>query len=86
MGIHTQPSDAYNEINALVDVYEEAVKHFGNQNGIILGDFNADCSYLSRSKEGKLSLKNDSRFNWLIESDIDTTISSSDCAYDRYVS
>jgi len=87
VGIHIQPDDAYSELNALVGVYDKAVSYFGsNQNGIILGDFNAGCSYLSRAKESQLSLKNDPRFKWLIERDVKTTLGSSDCAYDRYVS
>ena len=89
VGIHIHPYNAYvySELNALVGVYDKAVSYFGsNQNGIILGDFNAGCSYLNRAKESQLSLKNDPRFKWLIERDVKTTLGSSDCAYDRYVS
>ena len=86
--IHTHTcTHVYSELNALVGVYDKAVSYFGsNQNGIILGDFNAGCSYLNRAKESQLSLKNDPRFKWLIERDVKTTLGSSDCAYDRYVS
>ena len=87
VGIHTHPYDAFNEINSLVEVYEKAVFQFGhNQNGIILGDFNAGCSYLSHTKEEKLLLRNDPWFTWLIERDTKTTLGNSDCAYDRCIS
>ena len=85
VGIHTKPSKAFDEINALVDVYDEAVSHYGTENGIILGDFNADCSYLSQKRYNKLELVTDSRFTWLLDTDADTTTKNSNCAYDRCV-
>jgi len=85
VGIHTQPSSAYDEINALVDVYEEAVRYYGNTNGIILGDFNSDCSYLSQRRYDMLVLVTDSRFTWLLDNDVDTTTGNSTCAYDKCV-
>ena len=85
VGIHTKPSKAFSEINALVDVYDEAVNHYGTENGIILGDFNADCSYLSQKRYNKLELVTDSRFTWLLDNNVDTTTKNSNCAYDRCV-
>ena len=85
VGIHTKPSKAFSEINALVDVYDEAVHHYGTENGIILGDFNADCSYLSQRRYNMLQLVTDSRFTWLLDTDVDTTTKNSNCAYDRCV-
>jgi len=85
VGIHTQPSSAYDEINALVDVYEEAVRYYGNANGIILGDFNADCSYLSQRRYDMLDLVTDPRFTWLLDNNVDTTTGNSNCAYDKCV-
>ena len=86
VGIHTKPSEAFSEINALVDVYDEAVNHYGTENGIILGDFNADCSYLSQRHYNMLQLFTDSRFTWLLDTDVDSTTGNSDCAYDRLTS
>ena len=83
IGIHTQPSNVLAELNALVEVYEEAVNHFGIENGIMLGDFNADCSYLSQKRYNTLLLVTDSRFTWLLDTSIDSTTGNSDCAYDR---
>ena len=85
VGIRTKPSKAFSEINALVDVYDEAVHHYGTENGIILGDFNADCSYLSQRRYNMLQLVTDSRFTWLLDTDVDTTTKNSNCAYDRCV-
>ena len=83
--IHTQPSSSvtYLEINALVNVYEQTSSIFDTANGFILGDFNADCTYLSQRRYDGLDLVTDSRFTWLIGNDIDTTTGSSVCAYDR---
>lgn len=66
-------------------MYNTLVSQLNTANGVILGDFNADCSYLSNSKYARLSLVNDSRFVWLINSTTDTTTSPSECSYDRIV-
>ncbi|KAJ8306983.1 hypothetical protein KUTeg_015067 [Tegillarca granosa] len=53
---------------------------------MIAGDFNADCTYVSRKEERKeISLFTDKRFEWLIGADLDTTVGDSDCSYDRFV-
>lgn len=83
--IHTVPDDAINEISNLVKVYDEWVKHSNNDNAIILGDFNADCSYVCKSCWDKVELRNDPRFYWLVGDNVDTTSGNSDCAYDRVV-
>lgn len=43
---------------------------------ILIGDLNADCSYLTRER-----YLNDLR--WIVTEHADTTVSESDCAYDR---
>ena len=51
---------------------------------MLLGDFNADCSYLPKKNRKNVRLLTDARFNWLIGDDRDTTVrESTDCAYDR---
>ena len=82
---HVRPSDAVAEINALDDVFHNASLHFSTDRGMILGDLNADCSYVSRSAYATLDLVQDNSFTWWITSDADTTTGSSDCAYDRLV-
>ena len=82
---HTRPSDAVNEINALVTVFNSAAEHFNTVDGIIMGDLNADCSYVSKSVFKTLALFNNTNFTWWISSDNDTTTSpNTHCAYDRY--
>ena len=85
MGIHIKPSDTVQELNALVAVYDELVDEFETTNGVILGDMNADCRYLSQKNFKKLDLVTDTRFTWLIDSTVDTTTSATDCSYDRCV-
>ena len=82
---HTKPTDAPNEIDGLEDVYNVAVKKFLTSAGMILGDLNADCSYLSNTKYYALNLILNSSFTWWIDKEADTTTGTSDCAYDRYV-
>lgn len=76
-GLHAKPNHAYQELQLLGDVYRA---NRGAQN-ILLGDFNADCGYLSPLQENALSLKS---LRWLIGRGTDTNTSSrTSCAYDR---
>jgi hypothetical protein len=83
--IHTKPSIAMEEIDALHTV----VQDYQEQNPeepdvIILGDYNADCSYASSEELWSSPMRN-SNYTWLVPDSADTTVSSSDCAYDRIV-
>ena len=81
--LHAKP-DSQNtavELNALVGVYNLTTSLFQTHNGILLGDFNADCQYLSNTRYRQLNLLTDTRFTWLL--DEDTTTGNSVCAYDR---
>ncbi len=69
-GIHIKPADAKNEIANLEDLITNEGKI------IILGDLNADCSYYK---------KGDDFIDWHWAIDGDTTVSSSDCAYDNMI-
>lgn len=82
---HIQPSNAAVEINNLMPVYESFQRHWGISDIIIGGDFNADCSYLSPSDWTSISLRNDQRFTWVVEDNVDTTVAESSCSYDRFV-
>lgn len=66
-------------------MFTEASVYFSTDRGMILGDLNADCSYVSMSAYSTLNLIIDNSFTWWIGRDIDTTTGSSDCAYDRYI-
>lgn len=70
--IHIDPDTVNSEIKAL----ESLINVTGNV--MILGDLNADCSYYNPAK----SLEFDSWF-WVIGNGEDTTVASTDCAYDR---
>ncbi|XP_048780028.1 deoxyribonuclease-1-like isoform X4 [Ostrea edulis] len=85
IGLHTSPEDAFKEINALDVVYAAVEKEFNTPNILIAGDLNADCSYLSQSKMTTLSIRKDTSYTWLIKDAEDTTVSGTDCAYDRFI-
>ena len=89
MAIHTSPSDAVKEIDALVDVYDafqQDPNMLEKNNMLIMGDYNSDCSYVKEKDWANIRLRNDERFTWWIDDDADTTVASTDCAYDRIVS
>ncbi len=50
---------------------------------MLMGDFNADCSYVTTSQWSSIRLRTSSAFQWLIPDSADTTVTSTDCAYDR---
>uniref|UniRef100_A0A4W5K898 Endonuclease/exonuclease/phosphatase domain-containing protein n=1 Tax=Hucho hucho TaxID=62062 RepID=A0A4W5K898_9TELE len=52
---------------------------------LLLGDFNAGCSYVSGSDWQRIRLFTDDRYHWLIPDHADTTVSNTDCPYDRVV-
>ena len=79
-----RPDSTVSELNFLDDAYDHARVHFKTDNAIIMGDLNADCSYLSRSEYKSLDLVTDERFHWLIDGNEDTTTKDTACAYDRY--
>lgn len=76
------------EIDHLVDVFENATREDRlNQepNIMYLGDFNAGCSYVAKSKWPTIRLRNQTRFNWYIGDSTFTNVALS-CPYDRFVS
>ena len=85
IGLHTKPTDAVDEMEALIDVHAAVEQHWNTNNILIMGDLNADCSYASKTALQGLTLRTDPRFSWLIGDDVDTTTTSTDCAYDRCV-
>jgi endonuclease/exonuclease/phosphatase family metal-dependent hydrolase len=85
VGLHAKPEDAFNELQYLYNVYYYAEDLFNNNKSIIMGDFNADCTYLSDSQYNNLSLVSDSQFTWHFSKSLDTTVKSTDCAYDHII-
>lgn len=56
------------------------------QNVMILGDFNADGSYVSKKDMKEIRIRSDKNFHWLISDDVDTTVNKgNDNTYDRWV-
>jgi len=83
IGVHTNSNKAVEEMEALVDVHSAVKRRWNTDDILIMGDLNADCKYASDSDLRRLELRTDRRFTWLIGDDVDTTTTSTDCAYDR---
>lgn len=83
MVIHTDPDEATEEINALAEVVEYARNAYpGEQDFILMGDFNADGSYFDEDSTSDIS---GDEFTWVIDNSQDTTVASSSNTYDRIV-
>ncbi|XP_062820602.1 deoxyribonuclease-1 [Anolis carolinensis] len=83
--LHAAPNDAVLEIDALYDVYLDVKHRWGTQDVLLLGDFNAGCSFVRAQDWAHIRLRTDPAFQWLIPDTADTTAGRSDCAYDRIV-
>ncbi|NXC44291.1 DNAS1 protein, partial [Penelope pileata] len=83
--LHAEPSNAPAEIDALTDVYTDVIDKWATNNILLMGDFNADCSYVSAAQWPSIRLRSQSSCEWLIPDSADTTVTSTDCAYDRIV-
>lgn len=85
VNIHTKPTLAVEEMSALGDVVSWGMENYSdNDNYVILGDFNGDCSYASYNELVELPISSEN-YTWLIPDDADTTVGNSRCAYDRIV-
>jgi deoxyribonuclease-1-like protein len=83
--IHTEPDRTPEELSNLPLALDSARARYGNETDfIMLGDMNADCSYLSASEAASLTLRNSS-YLWVVPDTADTTVKSTDCAYDRII-
>ena len=83
LGVHVRPENAFCEINNLHMAFLAASDHYGTQRGIILGVFQAGCSYLSAKKYRQLSLVTNTSFAWLLDQNTYTNVKMS-CPYDRW--
>ncbi|XP_033982011.1 deoxyribonuclease-1-like [Trematomus bernacchii] len=84
--IHTQPGNAVEELNALVDVVAAAKLKWTNNNIMVLGDFNADGTYVTAKDWKNIRLFTNKNFHWLIANGVDTTVAAlSSNTYDRIV-
>ncbi|XP_045398401.1 deoxyribonuclease-1 isoform X2 [Lemur catta] len=81
--LHAAPADAVAEIDALYDVYLDVRQKWDVEDIMLMGDFNAGCSYVSPSHWPSIRLRTNSAFQWLIPDSADTTVTSTHCPYDR---
>ncbi len=83
--LHSEPDRTPQELGALIAVIDDARAHFPDETDfIMLGDMNADCTYLSAAEKSALALRNSS-FTWVVPDTADTTTKNTDCAYDRMI-
>lgn len=83
--VHIKPTDAANELRNLSKVIEQSMLVYDLDNVIILGDLNADCAYISKSKSQTIPLFYEAQYMWVINSTVDTTTGPTNCAYDRII-
>jgi deoxyribonuclease-1-like protein len=84
--VHTAPSRALPEIKALIHVYKGLKERFdGEESHVIVGDFNASCSYAKPAQLDALEIRKSRDLTWLVGDDYDTTAGASNCAYDRII-
>ncbi|XP_063953192.1 deoxyribonuclease-1-like [Lytechinus pictus] len=86
MALHAKPDDAVNELDLMADAYDYTVNQWGIRDVAIMGDLNADCSYVGSDDWQNIRLRTQSKFDWVIPDSADTTVSgNTNCAYDRFV-
>nr|XP_057906114.1 deoxyribonuclease-1 isoform X2 [Doryrhamphus excisus] len=82
---HTSPDYAVQEVDELYDVVTDVRSRWNTNDIILLGDFNTDCSFITVAEWDQIRLFTDKSFHWLIPNEADTTVSHTNCAYDRIV-
>lgn len=80
--VHTSPSRNLKELKGLEKFYEE-IWYNHDPDVIILGDVNADCDYLKDADKPKVFDRD--YYWWVVNDDEDTTVSGTNCAYDRFI-
>lgn len=84
--VHTKPTDSVEELDELYDVVKIIKTKWNTDNIMILGDFNADGSYVSNRDMKTIRIREDENFHWLIGDNVDTTTSTKNTnTYDRIV-
>ncbi|XP_063076541.1 deoxyribonuclease-1-like [Engraulis encrasicolus] len=82
--VHTKPDDSVKELDELYEVFQMVHKKWNTDNVMILGDFNADGTYVSDFNQ--IRIRSDKNFHWLIGDDVDTTANTgNEHTYDRIV-
>ncbi|KAI6655816.1 Deoxyribonuclease-1-like 2 [Oopsacas minuta] len=85
--IHAYSKDTYNELQSLYYTFRSNYLTFGTTDGIILGNLNADCSYLSDDEFKKLYFYTDPSFSFGLKKRINSTsvYQNHTCTYDNFV-
>ncbi|XP_041743215.2 deoxyribonuclease-1 isoform X2 [Coregonus clupeaformis] len=84
--VHTKPEDSVKELDELYDVVKVVKRKWKTDNIMILGDFNADGSYVTKRGMTNIRIRSDKKFHWVIGDDVDTTANTgNDHTYDRIV-
>ena len=81
IGIHIKPDQVRNELAELAEL-ADSVRTASESDVIMLGDFNADCSYLNEA-DNSIPLRQ-ARFHWVIGNGVETAVKSG-CTYDRMI-
>lgn len=80
---HIDPDDVDQEIAVYPEIVSDAQKRLGDEDIMIMGDFNADCGYFDEDKQ--IKLRDQRKFKWLIANQLDSTVAKDSCAYDRMI-
>jgi hypothetical protein len=81
--IHTDPDEASEEITALDAVVNYTQNEYPDeQDFIVMGDLNADCSYFDENSNCTIC---GGDYYWCINNSVDTTTSATNCTYDRII-
>ncbi|KAL6476198.1 hypothetical protein MHYP_G00146970 [Metynnis hypsauchen] len=80
---HTSPDFAVKEVDALHDVVVYTRQLWSTNDILLLGDFNAGCSYIKAKDWPSIRLFTDQSYHWLIPDTADTTVTDTTCPYDR---
>ena len=54
IGLHSEPKKAYAELKDLKKVYKFIADHWGEEDGLIMGDLNLSCKYFENQSSGEL--------------------------------
>lgn len=79
IGVHLRPDHVFEEFRSLRTIVDQ-LKEKGSI--VLLGDFNADCSYLNNAKKKQIRTTVFNDFIWLIDDRTETNLLES-CSYDR---
>ena len=85
INVHTPPARAVEEIGTLHHVVEWSRKRYPDEDDfIVLGDFNAGCTYANEDELRGLEISG-ADYVWIIPNSADTNLGELACAYDRIV-